>query len=489
MKSAQNILLYVSALPQNLLNFQSQFSAYYEIRTASSAQDALEVVNREPVKVVMAEYKLPDLTGVQLLSNLFTQKPDVYRALVAEANDMATVLQAVNQAHVHNVLMTPLDSDENRRVLEKAMAAATSRPGSNTATQDKGGDKSAQDLREELTKAKIDLGAALQELKATQYQLIISEKMAALGQLVANVGHEINTPVSAIKSSAQSMDKLVPQFIKELPSMLLQLKKEDSQLLYDLLMAAASNDTSLSTREERQYRKEFEERFTTLGVSEPGELAKSLVDMQLVTNIERFERLFTLPEGSNILNSVKRLAQLKAALVNLNVAAEKVTKIILALKSYSYVSKEEKFEPVNLDQNIQSILTIYHNLLKHGIEVIKNYQEVPPIPAIPDQIGQVWANLIHNGIQAMRGQGTLTIDISLAEPYVLVKVIDTGSGISPEIVNRIFEPFFTTKEQGEGSGLGLDICRRIVERHRGRISVESVPGNTVFSVFLPLVQS
>lgn len=484
MKSAQHILLYVSANPQNLLGFQSLFGANYEVRTATSAQEAMEVVGREAVKVVVAEQKLTDGTGVQLLGSLMVNKPEIFRVIVVEPGDIATLTQAINQAHVNNSLVSPLSGDDNRRVLEKAMAAAAAKPmAKNTEAPTQ---KSSQDLQEELTKAKIDLGAAIQELKATQYQLIVSEKMAALGQLLANVGHEINTPVSAIKSSAQSMDKLVPAFIKELPNMLLQLKKEDSQLFYEMLLAATNNETSLSTREERQYRKDFEERFAAMGIVEPAELAKSLVEMQMVNGVERYERLFLLPEASAILTSVKRLAQLKAALTNLNVAAEKTTKIILALKSYSYVSKEEKFEAVNLDQNIQSILTIYHNLLKHGIQVIKNYQEVPPIPAIPDQLGQVWANLIHNGIQAMRGLGTLTIEIKLQDPYVLVNVIDTGSGIPPEIINRVFEPFFTTKEQGEGTGLGLDICRRIVERHRGRISVESKPGHTVFSVFLPL---
>jgi signal transduction histidine kinase len=487
MKSAQHILLYVSASPQNLLSFQSQFAAQYEVRTATSMQEAMDVVGREAVRVVVAEQKLADGTGVQLLGSLMVNKPDITRVVVVEPGDIGTLTQAVNQAHVNNTLLAPITGDDNRRVLEKAMAAAASKPAAKSAATP--AQKSAQDLQEELTKAKIDLGAAIQELKATQYQLIVSEKMAALGQLLANVGHEINTPVSAIKSSAQSMEKLIPAFVKELPTMLLQLKKEDSQLLYEMLLAAANNDTSLSTREERQYRKDFEERFTTLGITEPAELAKSLVEMQMVNGVERYEKLFLLPEASAILTSVKRLAQLKAALVNLNVASEKTTKIILALKSYSYVSKEEKFEAVNLDQNIQSILTIYHNLLKHGIQVIKNYQEVPPIPAIPDQLGQVWANLIHNAIQAMRGLGTLTIDISLQDPYVLVKIMDTGSGIPADIINRIFEPFFTTKEQGEGTGLGLDICRRIVERHRGRISVESKPGNTVFSVYLPLSQN
>jgi signal transduction histidine kinase len=102
-----------------------------------------------------------------------------------------------------------------------------------------------------------------------------------------------------------------------------------------------------------------------------------------------------------------------------------------------------------------------------------------------DEIGQVWTNILQNAIQAMGGRGKLRVEAQSEGAYVRVSFTDNGPGIPPEILPRIFEPFFTTKPRGEGTGLGLDICRRIVEKHHGRIEVSSQPGQTTFHVFLP----
>ncbi|MCS7298065.1 MAG: ATP-binding protein [Bacteroidia bacterium] len=114
---------------------------------------------------------------------------------------------------------------------------------------------------------------------------------------------------------------------------------------------------------------------------------------------------------------------------------------------------------------------------------------MPQLYLFTDEIGQVWTNLIQNAIQAMQGQGELWIQAQRVGDELQVAFIDTGPGIPPEILPRIFEPFFTTKAKGEGTGLGLDICRRIVEKHQGRITVESRPGRTQFVVHLPLLLS
>lgn len=342
-----------------------------------------------------------------------------------------------------------------------------------------------EQLQLQLSKTEVEAATLRRELQKTQMQLIAAEKMAALGHLLTNVGHEINTPVSAMKSSAQSIERLLPLFVQELPALLQSLNAEQSRLFHHLLQVAANNETSLTTKEERQHRKEMEEWLASAGIADAGEMAKQLVEMQLV-HVKDYLPLFRHDEADLILQVLKHLAQVRTSVLNLNLAAEKTTKIILALKSYSHVSSPDKLEAVNLEQNIQSILTIYHNLLKHGVQVVKNFGTVPTVPGYPDQLGQVWANLIHNAIQAMRGSGTLTIGVQRVEAEVHVVIGDTGSGIAPENINRVFEPFFTTKDQNEGSGLGLDIVRRIVERHGGKIYVTSKPGDTQFHVHLPV---
>jgi signal transduction histidine kinase len=123
-----------------------------------------------------------------------------------------------------------------------------------------------------------------------------------------------------------------------------------------------------------------------------------------------------------------------------------------------------------------------------GITVVKDFdRSLPPIPAYPAELNQVWTNLIDNAVSAMDGHGTLTVRTARDNDWVLVEIGDTGPGVPPEIKERIFEPFFTTKPVGEGTGLGLDISWRIVvNRHHGDLRVESEPGNTRFQVRLPV---
>jgi signal transduction histidine kinase len=139
---------------------------------------------------------------------------------------------------------------------------------------------------------------------------------------------------------------------------------------------------------------------------------------------------------------------------------------------------------------VETVLTLYHNQLKQGVEVIREYDQVPETLCYPDELAQVWTNLIHNAIQAMTNQGILTVGIHAVDNQTLeVTINDNGPGIPPEIQPKIFEPFFTTKKAGEGSGLGLDIVRKIVEKHGGSIFFTSQPGNTTFHVRIPLITS
>ncbi len=117
----------------------------------------------------------------------------------------------------------------------------------------------------------------------------------------------------------------------------------------------------------------------------------------------------------------------------------------------------------------------------------RNYEpHLPLIWCYPDELNQVWTNLIHNAIQAMDYQGILEIAIQKQTKNLAISFTDNGPGINPEIMTKIFQPFFTTKPAGEGTGLGLDIVRKIIEKHSGKIQLESQPGNTTFCVFLPL---
>jgi signal transduction histidine kinase len=168
-------------------------------------------------------------------------------------------------------------------------------------------------------------------------------------------------------------------------------------------------------------------------------------------------------------------------------AVEKASRVVVALKMYVHATSEGIKKHFDLLKSVETVLTIYSNQLKQGVDVRLNIPKNIDLYGYEDQIGQVWTNILVNACQAMQFRGSLTIDAEKNGDKVIVKIADSGEGISSELGDKIFEPFFSTKKIGEGSGLGLDIVRKIVEQHGGRIYYRSeLSVGTTFYVELPL---
>ncbi|MCV2358897.1 GAF domain-containing protein [Paucibacter sp. TC2R-5] len=321
-----------------------------------------------------------------------------------------------------------------------------------------------------------------------QAQLIQSEKLASLGQLVANVAHEINTPIGAIKSSGATMVESLSDTLAALPPLLQMLDASSQALFGDLIEQASRTSPLLSSREERAVVKGLTAALEQAGLADARALAAMLGQMGLTTVPEALLPLLRHPLRERILQAVQGASTVVRSASNINTAVERVAKIVFALKSFSRVDNSGELRPTDLVESIETVLTIYQHQLQQGCGLIRRYEpDLPLLPCLPDELNQVWTNLIHNALQAMQHRGVLTISIGREDEALVVSVGDTGCGIPEAIRSRIFEPFFTTKPAGEGSGLGLDIVKKIVEKHRGRIEVQSEAGvGTRFSVILPL---
>jgi signal transduction histidine kinase/ligand-binding sensor domain-containing protein len=342
---------------------------------------------------------------------------------------------------------------------------------------------------EEVSKAKEEVETAYNQLKAAQDQLVQSEKMAALGQLIAGVAHEINTPLGAINASSGSIAKAMPQLIqKDLPPLFKTINPEMEEKFFELVERTLGFTGTLTSREERQYRKQVQDELESLGVGNAASLARELIKIGVFNDLAPFKPIFEHEKSASFLEAAANIGKMRMHIDYIALAVQKMQKIVFALKSYSHRQVSEDPVLADLHENIESVLTIYHNQLKYGVNVTKHYDEtIPKFKCFPDQLNQVWTNLIHNSIQAMDGKGEIEILTRRENGHVVVSITDNGPGIPPEIQPRIFEAFFTTKRQGEGSGMGLDISRKIVERHNGTIGFESVPGKTTFTVKIPIV--
>ncbi|MEQ8758046.1 MAG: AAA family ATPase [Coleofasciculus sp. G1-WW12-02] len=330
-----------------------------------------------------------------------------------------------------------------------------------------------------------ELKNTLDSLNATQDELIQSEKMAALGQLIAGIAHEINTPLGAIRSSAGNISKFLRQTLEQLPTLFQSLTSEEGQDFLKMLQRSLQNESNLTAKEERKRRRVLIRQLETEDIQDADTIADTLVDMGIYNNIEEFFPLLKRPHSSRLLETAYKLSGLQRGTQTINIATERASKVVFALKNYARYDQSGTMIPANLTAGIETVLTLYQNQLKHGIKVSRNYEELPPILCYADELNQVWTNLIHNALQAMDNQGTLTIDVKGQDQQIKVSITDSGKGIPPEIRSKIFQPFFTTKLAGEGSGLGLDIVKKIIEKHQGKIDVESIPGKTTFTVSLP----
>ncbi|MCP4350428.1 MAG: response regulator [Desulfobacterales bacterium] len=312
-----------------------------------------------------------------------------------------------------------------------------------------------------------------------------SEKMAELGQLIAGVGHEIKTPLGAIRSSVDNISNSVDQIPEQLPVLFQSLSKDLQKDFFALLRTALQKQTDVPAKQKRKFKKNLIRVLEEQNIGNADDIADTLADMGVYDNTDMFLPLLRHPDSELILGTAYNISSLQRSSKNISVAVASASKTVSALKSYAHYDYKDEQAECDLTEGIETVLTLCSSQLKHGIEVIRNYGELPMIACYPDELNQVWTNIIHNAIQAMDNKGTLKIDIRLDKNRAVVIIADTGKGIPDDIRNRIFEPFFTTKPQGEGSGLGLDIVRKIIDKHGGEITVESEPGNTVFSIFIP----
>ena len=292
-----------------------------------------------------------------------------------------------------------------------------------------------ENLEQLVEERTAEIQQAYDQLKQLQSQLVQSEKMAAVGQLAAGVAHEINNPVGFIASNLSTLGEYAGD-------------------LSGLLTAYAELEDRLDTGD-TQAQTEMRERIRQL--KEEADLGFLLEDLDSLIAESR--------EGT-----------------------ERVRKIVQNLKEFSHVDREET-SLTNLNAGVESTLNIVWNELKYKADVEKDYGDIPEIECYPQELNQVFMNVLVNAAQAIDKKGTITIRTYQEDQAVCVAITDTGHGMSPEVQARIFEPFYTTKEVGKGTGLGLSMTYNIVRKHGGDLLVDSQVGKgTTFTVRIPIAQ-
>ena len=292
-----------------------------------------------------------------------------------------------------------------------------------------------ESLERRVVERTRELSDALRHLKESEAQLIQSEKMSSLGQMVAGVAHEINTPLAYVKNSLGTVSERLPQIMAAI---------EQCEKLLALLGAGNADADALN--------RQFAQTSALLG---------------------QIKQQHVLTELGGLV---------KDGLYGTGEMAE----IVGNLKDFSRLDRS-KVTSFNLNDGLASSLGLARHMLK-SVKVTREFGEIPAITCAPSQINQVFLNLITNAAQALApANGEITLTTRAQAEGVVVEVADNGKGIPPDVLPKIFDPFFTTKEAGKGTGLGLSISHKIVEQHGGRIKVDSQAGKgTRFTLWLPL---
>jgi PAS domain S-box-containing protein len=290
----------------------------------------------------------------------------------------------------------------------------------------------------ELEAEKKRLKEAYEKLNQMQSQLVQSEKLASLGQLSAGVAHELNNPIGFVNSNLGTL----AEYVKDIKK-LLEKYQEMERIIQVENPAEGRKDKSRET------------------------LSQEIDELKKQINLD-----FVLRDFDKIISESQE-------------GTQRVKSIVQNLRDFSHVDKGE-FKLADINKGIESTLNIIWNEVKYKAEVIKEYGDIPQIECLPQQLNQVFMNLLLNAAQAITTHGQIRIKTYRESKNIIIEIRDTGIGIPKENIPRIFEPFFTTKEVGKGTGLGLSVAYGIVQKHNGRIEVESeVNKGTTFRVALP----
>lgn len=283
---------------------------------------------------------------------------------------------------------------------------------------------------QEISNKKEELTTTLENLEKTQNQLIHAAKMASLGQLTAGVAHELNNPINFIHANVTPLERDINELISI-------LDKYDSEIA----------------------KKNLDDQFSEVTI-----LKEKLDYDYLKTEIHKL--LEGIGEGTH-----------------------RTSDIVKGLRNFSRID-EDQYVKADIHEVIDSTLTVLKNKLKDKIVVHKSYGKIGLIECLPTKLGQVFMNIISNGIHAISDNGEIFIKTTRKNKTVRISIRDTGQGMDKHVIKHIFEPFYTTKDVGQGTGLGLSISFGIIERHNGDIDVISEAGKgTEFIIILPVVQT
>jgi signal transduction histidine kinase len=376
-------------------------------------------------------------------------------------------------------------------LLEEAPRMATARALTDSVLVRVSREQLDQLLGSSPSAARAILSTVMRRLRETETALRQSEKMAQLGILAAGMAHELNNPAAAAIRGAKQLGAALEELLSGPTAVAgLQLSAPQLEELRGRLAEAVRPErrpAELSVLERSDRQEALERWFSQRGLAGADRLSGELADMGYEPQrLEALARLYSLPQLEKLLPLICAAYQARTLLEEIAQGAGEIAAIVKALKSYVYLD-QSPVQEVDIHEGLENTLIILRHKLKTGITVKRDFAAgLPRLQAHGGELNQVWTNLIDNAADSLEGKGEIVLRTREEGGWITVEVEDNGPGIPPEIQSKVFTLFFTTKPLGKGSGQGLNITYNIVRRHGGTIDFKSQPGNTIFTVRLPI---
>lgn len=425
---------------------------------AEGGQQALEIVKDGTVDAILLDILMPEMTGFEVLERLKqdTNLRGIPVIVISAESDMESIAHSI-ELGAEDFLPKPF----NPVVLRARLNASLEK-------------KRYRDLE----RAYLD-----QELMLRQ-----SERIAALARLSAGMAHELHNSVSAAQRSADQIPTLVSQMQTAIePTASLPGNGSPLANLDQRARELAGQPLEIDPLELSDREQEIRTMLTDLGIDRAWDHAVRLAGVGLTT-----DDLQEITDGHErniaacLVVWLSHAATLYSVVSDIDQSLGRISGIVDALKAYSYMD-QAPYQPIDIHEALNNTITVLQATIPEGVVVTCQFaDELPVVEGYGSELSMVWTNILSNAVDAMGGQGEITIRTSCEDGWVVVEFHDTGEGVPPDIQSRIFDPFFTTKPPGQGAGLGLSVSHSVVvQKHHGQISVHSQPGRTCFAVRLP----
>lgn len=312
------------------------------------------------------------------------------------------------------------------------------------------------------------------------------EKLAMIGEIAAGIAHDLNTPLGSIKVGAESIQYTLSSLFNDL------IDKCPIDQLHFAYSRTIENNFQLfigglqARKEAMIFEAYLSERYPSIPIDYPIIAALFVKARIAIDEEEAIKRIVLSPNPNDFLNLIFHVQTVRTFITTILTASERATEVVKNLRSFIRYDKNSSKGPINLNENISTVLNVFNYELNSKIDLTFEVDSDLVIEGYDVKLYQLWSNLIKNAIEAIEGYGKITIKSERSEKEYHISIENDGAVIPSEIREKMFTKFFTTKNKTNGTGLGLSIVQNVIEEHHAKINLESEPGSTRFTVSFPI---